>query len=79
MSQAKRSLSQFRISRRLCPAATSSAFIASPSIPRRWPERIAENIAIFDFALSDAEMDEVFALARPGGRLTNFAFAPKWD
>ncbi len=42
-------------------------------------ERLSENIAIFDFALSDAEMDEIFALASPEGRLTNFAFAPKWD
>ncbi|MBR1223255.1 aldo/keto reductase [Bradyrhizobium sp. U87765 SZCCT0131] len=42
-------------------------------------ERLSENLAIFDFALADAEMDEIFALASPTGRLTNFAFAPKWD
>ncbi|MGO4717205.1 aldo/keto reductase [Bradyrhizobium sp. 2TAF24] len=42
-------------------------------------ERLSENLAIFDFALSGAEMDEIFAMASPRGRLTNFAFAPEWD
>ncbi len=42
-------------------------------------ERLSENIEIFDFALADAEMAEISALATDSGRLTNFGFAPKWD
>ena len=44
------------------------------------PDRVAENAAIFDFALSDAEMARIAALAEPGGRLANFPkYAPDWD
>jgi 2,5-diketo-D-gluconate reductase B len=42
-------------------------------------ERLSENIDIFDFALSDDEMDQIFRLANPKGRMTDFGFAPKWD
>lgn len=42
-------------------------------------ERLSENIDVFDFNLDDEEMTEIFALASPQGRLTNFGFAPKWD
>jgi diketogulonate reductase-like aldo/keto reductase len=44
-------------------------------------ERLAENAAIFDFALSHAEMAEITALAHPGGRLVDWAYAgrPNWD
>ncbi len=42
-------------------------------------ERLSENLAIFDFELSDRDMDAIFAMASGKGRLTNFAFAPKWD
>ena len=42
-------------------------------------ERLSENIEIFDFELSDAEMAEIFAMATEGRRLTDFGFAPKWD
>lgn len=42
-------------------------------------ERLSENLDIFDFALSEPEMDDIFALGTAEGRLTNFAFAPKWD
>jgi 2,5-diketo-D-gluconate reductase B len=42
-------------------------------------ERLSENLNVFDFVLSSAEMDEIFAMASPRGRLTNFAFAPNWD
>jgi 2,5-diketo-D-gluconate reductase B len=42
-------------------------------------ERLSENIEIFDFELSDDEMRQIFALASPKGRLTDFGFAPKWD
>jgi 2,5-diketo-D-gluconate reductase B len=44
-------------------------------------ERLAENAAIFDFALSAQEMADISALARRDGRLVNSAFfgQPKWD
>jgi diketogulonate reductase-like aldo/keto reductase len=44
-------------------------------------ERLSENAAIFDFALSEAEMDTIAGLARRTGRLVDFAFtgAPRWD
>jgi 2,5-diketo-D-gluconate reductase B len=42
-------------------------------------ERLAENIAAFDFALSDAEMAEIARLARPAGRVVNPPHGPKWD
>ena len=42
-------------------------------------ERLAENIDIFDFALTDAEMREISGLARPGARLVDWAWSPKWD
>ncbi|MEQ8247088.1 MAG: aldo/keto reductase [Alphaproteobacteria bacterium] len=51
------------------------------AIPRTGNEAHAdENIAILDFALSDAEMAEIFAIGRPDGRLLNPpGLAPKWD
>jgi 2,5-diketo-D-gluconate reductase B len=44
-------------------------------------EHLAENCAIFDFALSAAEMAEIHALAHPDGRLVDYAYSgpPKWD
>jgi diketogulonate reductase-like aldo/keto reductase len=44
-------------------------------------ERLAENFEIFDFALSEAEMAEIAALARPDSRVVDFAFSgmPDWD
>ncbi len=42
-------------------------------------ERLSENMAIFDFALSDAEMEEIRKLARPTGRIVNWGGAPDWD
>ena len=42
-------------------------------------ERLSENIDIFDFKLTDVEMDEVFAMGTRQGRITDFGFAPKWD
>ena len=42
-------------------------------------ERLSENIAVFDFELSAAEMAEISAMGSGDGRLTSFGFAPKWD
>jgi 2,5-diketo-D-gluconate reductase B len=42
-------------------------------------ERLSENIEIFDFVLSDEEMQQIFAMRSAKGRLTDFGFAPKWD
>jgi len=42
-------------------------------------ERLKENLAVFDFTLSDAEMAEIGALKRPDSRVVNPAHAPKWD
>ena len=39
------------------------------------PERLKENLAVFDFALTDAEMARMSALTRPGSRLIN---EPQW-
>jgi 2,5-diketo-D-gluconate reductase B len=44
------------------------------------PQRVAENIAVFDFTLSDDEMKKIGELARPDGRVANPAGrAPAWD
>jgi diketogulonate reductase-like aldo/keto reductase len=42
-------------------------------------ERLSENIEIFDFELSDDEMGRISAMGSASGRLTDSAFAPKWD
>jgi len=42
-------------------------------------ERLSENMEIFDFELSAAEMADISAMARSDGRLTDFGFSPKWD
>jgi 2,5-diketo-D-gluconate reductase B len=42
-------------------------------------ERLKENVGVFDFALSDAEMAEITALKRPDSRVVNPPHAPKWD
>jgi 2,5-diketo-D-gluconate reductase B len=50
------------------------------AIPRSSrPERIAENLDVFDFRLTAEEMDRISALARPDGRVANPGFAPQWD
>jgi 2,5-diketo-D-gluconate reductase B len=44
-------------------------------------ERLEENISIFDFTLTDAEMAQIAGLARRGGRIVDWSFSgsPKWD
>lgn len=43
------------------------------------PQRMAENLAVFDFELSAGDMKALSALTRPNGRVVNLAFAPEWD
>ena len=42
-------------------------------------ERLKENFSIFDFELSAAEMQEIFSLAHPSGRIVEWGGAPQWD
>ena len=42
-------------------------------------ERVAENFAVQDFALTEAEMAEIGALKREDGRVVNPPHAPQWD
>ena len=42
-------------------------------------ERLSENFALFDFKLSDAEMQEIYQLAHRGGRIVDWSWSPKWD
>lgn len=50
------------------------------AIPRTTKkERLAENAAIFDFELSEEEMNAISALRKPDGRICNFDFSPDWD
>jgi diketogulonate reductase-like aldo/keto reductase len=42
-------------------------------------ERLSENMAIFDFALSPADMEEIDGLAKPAGRVVSVGWAPRWD
>ncbi|BCH33573.1 oxidoreductase [Mesorhizobium sp. L-8-10] len=42
-------------------------------------ERLAENLAVSDFALSEEEMDAISMLSARNARLCDFSFSPKWD
>jgi len=54
-------------------------FVVIPRTSR--VERLSENLALFDFALSDAEMAEIGRLAHRDGRIVDYAYSgsPKWD
>jgi diketogulonate reductase-like aldo/keto reductase len=45
------------------------------------PQRLLENLAIFDFELTAAEMAEIRRLAHRGGRIVDYAYSgsPDWD
>jgi diketogulonate reductase-like aldo/keto reductase len=50
------------------------------AIPRSSKEqRIAENLNVFDFELSEGEMARIDAMGSPAGRVVNIAIAPEWD
>ena len=42
-------------------------------------ERLEENFALFEFDLSEQEMQEIYRLAHPGGRIVDWTWSPKWD
>jgi diketogulonate reductase-like aldo/keto reductase len=42
-------------------------------------ERLEENFALFDFALSDAEMQQIRALGRRRSRIVDWTWSPDWD
>ena len=42
-------------------------------------DRLEENIAIFDFALSPDEMAEIAVLSEAHKRIVNLAWSPEWD
>ncbi|MDE5453695.1 aldo/keto reductase [Bradyrhizobium sp. CSA112] len=42
-------------------------------------ERLSENIEIFDFELSEEDMQQISGMGSASGRFTDFGFAPKWD
>jgi 2,5-diketo-D-gluconate reductase B len=43
------------------------------------PDHLAANLAIFDFALSPAELGDIDGLKKPDGRVVNPPHAPRWD
>jgi diketogulonate reductase-like aldo/keto reductase len=42
-------------------------------------ERLEENFALFDFALSDVEMAEIGRLSGRNNRIVDFSWSPNWD
>jgi len=50
------------------------------AVPRTQSKsRLAENLDVEGFTLTDEEMAAIAALAEPGGRIVNAAWAPDWD
>ncbi|PHP65051.1 2,5-didehydrogluconate reductase [Zhengella mangrovi] len=50
------------------------------AIPRTSkPERLSENLSVFDFALTDGEMAAISALRKRHERICDFDFSPVWD
>jgi diketogulonate reductase-like aldo/keto reductase len=43
------------------------------------PQHLADNLAVFDFTLSDAEMAELSALSSANKRIVSPPHAPQWD
>jgi 2,5-diketo-D-gluconate reductase B len=42
-------------------------------------ERLEENFALFDFALSEENMQDIYKLAHGRGRIVDWTWSPKWD
>ncbi|MEJ2378870.1 MAG: aldo/keto reductase [Pseudolabrys sp.] len=51
--------------------------VVIPRTNRR--ERLEENFDLFDFELSKNEMQEIYQLAHPGGRIVDWTWSPQWD
>lgn len=50
------------------------------AIPRTSnPDRLRENLEIFDFELTEAERSHLFSMAKQRQRLVNPSFVPQWD
>ncbi len=50
------------------------------AIPRTSnPDRLAENLSVFDFELTGEEMAAISALRSAGHRICDFDFSPEWD
>ena len=43
------------------------------------PDKLKQNLDVFDFSLTDGEMAQIRALARPDGRIVSPPQAPQWD
>src|SRR5262249_47569447 len=65
------------------PAQVSLRYLVQQGmipIPRTaTPAHLAENLAVFDFKLSDGEMAEIGKLKRPDGRIVSPPHHPQWD
>ncbi len=65
------------------PAQIALRFLVQQGIipiPRTaTPDHLADNLAVFDFTLSDDEMADIGRLKGPGGRVVNPPHAPPWD
>jgi len=42
-------------------------------------QRLEENLALFDFALTEGEMLEIRALSQRKGRIVDWSWSPQWD
>ena len=51
--------------------------VAVPKTSNR--QRLAENLAVFDFELTAEDMKRLSSLARTDGRVVKQPFAPEWD
>jgi 2,5-diketo-D-gluconate reductase B len=76
-------LGRIGLHHRKTPGQVSLRFLVQEGavvIPRTSKrERLEENMAIFDFELDPAEMDEIRGLALEGTRVVDWSGAPNWD
>lgn len=43
------------------------------------PDRLSENVAVFDFELTADDVSAISSLVTPGSRICDFEFSPEWD